>query len=157
MKKIIILTLSLFSFMLFSQDFGSKGALESKDFTVEEMLSYAIQDEYLALNEYQAIIKKFGNVKPFINIISSEKTHIEYLENIYKTYNYKIPSVDTTKFIHLPDSLDEAAKIGVDAEIANIAMYDKFLKQKLPNDIREVFEFLKKGSENHLQAFKKQL
>ena len=41
------------------------------------MLTYAIQDEYLALAEYELIIEKYGSMRPFSNIINSEKTHID--------------------------------------------------------------------------------
>ena len=57
----------------------------------------------------------------------------------------------------MPATLNEANQIGVDAEINNIAMYEKFLEQELPDDVRTVFEKLKDASENHLAAFEKQV
>ena len=44
----------------------------------------------------------------------------------------------------------------MEAEIANIAMYDKFLSYELPLDVKTVFEALKKGSISHLEAFERQ-
>ncbi|WP_187759820.1 ferritin-like domain-containing protein [Thiospirochaeta perfilievii] len=160
MKKIIgliLLSLGGFTSFIFGENFGADGALNESNYTLEEMLEYAIEDEYLALNEYEALIEKFGPIKPFTNIIESEKTHIAYLKELYSSYNIEIPKVDTTSHLYIPKNVEEAAKIGVDAEVKNIAMYNKFLKEDLPLDVRNVFEFLKKASENHLKAFRRQL
>lgn len=159
MKKIIslLITLSILSVGVMAEDFGAQGALTSTEFTIKQMLNYAIQDEYLALNEYEALVEKFGVTRPYTNIIKAEKTHITYLEELYNNYEISIPLVDTSAFINVPSNLSEAAEIGVEAEVQNILMYEKFLEQDLQEDIREVFIHLKEGSENHLRAFKRQL
>jgi hypothetical protein len=36
-------------------------------------------------------------------------------------------------------------------------MYESFLKQGLPADVRDLFEQLKRASQNHLQAFRNNL
>jgi hypothetical protein len=53
--------------------------------------------------------------------------------------------------------LKSAFETGVEAEIDNIKMYEKFLTAKLPDDIRDTFERLKKASGNHLRAFQRGL
>ena len=136
-------------------DYGAKGAEARSEFTLEEMLAYAIEDEYLALAEYELIISELDVTRPFTNIIEAEKTHISYLEDIYAAYELVIPSVDPSEHTLLPASVNEAYIAGVEAEIANIAMYELFLEEELPDDIRSVFEALKKGSESHLLAFEK--
>ena len=159
MKKIVyLITVMLgLSSYISAEDFGANGALSAENLNIEIMLEYAIQDEYLALTEYEMLMDKFGLNRPYSNIAESEKTHIRYLEAIYKDYNMDIPEVDATNHLYIPEDLSEAAQIGVQAEIQNIAMYEKFLKEDLPSDIREVFEFLKRASENHLRAFQRQL
>jgi hypothetical protein len=157
MKKLIVLISMLsLSALVWADDYGAAGALSKENFTLEEMLAYAIEDEYLALNEYQAIMEKLDVDRPYSNIAESEKTHIAYLEELYKNYKLEIPEIDALNHLYIPASLSEAAEIGVQAEINNIAMYEKFLKQELPDDIRTVFENLLKGSENHLRAFQRQ-
>ena len=47
--------------------YGSAGALEDENMTLADMLTYAIQDEYLARAEYELIISEYGNVRPFTN------------------------------------------------------------------------------------------
>ncbi|MDC7241090.1 MAG: DUF2202 domain-containing protein [Spirochaetales bacterium] len=158
MNKMTILLSMVFmvSIGLYAEDFGSAGAKEKSEFTLEEMLEYAIQDEYLALNEYQALMDEFGVDRPYSNIARSEETHISYLEELYRNHNISIPRVNTDDHIVLPSTLQEAAEIGVQAEINNIAMYEQFLAQDLPDDVREVFVLLQRASENHLQAFERQ-
>jgi len=159
MKKNIylFLMLTVLTAALSAGDFGSAGAAEREQFGLEDMLNYAIQDEHLALAEYEALMEEFGLDRPYSNIARSERTHIAYLEELYGKYGLTVPEVRAQDHLVLPDSPAEAARIGVDAEIANIAMYEKFLAEDLPEDVREVFSLLKKSSENHLRAFSRQV
>ena len=136
-------------------DFGSKSALERDELTLEEMLAYAIQDEYFARQEYELIMDEYGEQRPFDNIIKAEVSHIEYLTDLYDDYGYDMPEDDAIDYVVLPESLEEAFAVGVQAEIDNIAMYEKFLENDLPDDIREVFIILRDGSVNHLAAFER--
>lgn len=159
MKKYIIGFLITASLSVFGQEVGAKGALEDNELTEKKMLTYAIQDEYLAKNEYLGIIEKFGNVRPFSNIVKSEEQHIALLLPLLEKYGASPVSENSLKEkVKVPSSLEVAAQIGVDAEIDNIAMYEKFLAQKgLPEDMRVAFEDLMRASENHLTAFRRQL
>lgn len=60
---------------------------------------------------------------------------------------------DAASRVTVPSSLQESDEIGVEAEIRNIEMYESFLKEDLPEDVRIVFENLKRASESHLRAF----
>lgn len=133
--------------------FGSAGASADDSYTLEEMLVYAIQDEYMAQAEYDAIMDAYGVSRPFSNIIRSEGTHINLLLPLFDSYGYAVPKNNAALLTVLPDSLAEAYEIGVEAEIKNIDMYEGFLKQDLPTDVRLVFERLMNASENHLKAF----
>jgi hypothetical protein len=139
------------------EGYGAKGALADKNLSVADMLTYAVQDEYLARGEYAAIIAKFGSGNPYDNIIRAEETHISYLKEIYTAYDMLFPEDKSAEHIVVPKDLLEAANTGVQAEIDNIAMYNIFLAYELPEDIREVFNSLAKGSESHLSAFQKQV
>ncbi len=150
---ILILTVAGIS----AEDFGSAGAMNQDHFEIEEMMNYAIQDEYLALTEYRALMEEFGLTRPYSNIARAEETHIVHLEELYDELGIDIPEVDAHDHIVLPDSPLEAAEIGIQAEINNIAMYNKFLATDLPENVREVFTFLRDGSENHLRAFQRQV
>ncbi|WP_147533427.1 ferritin-like domain-containing protein [Bacillus marasmi] len=163
MKKIFTAILSFTLLLIFSagsitkaeenSDYGSSGALAKTDYTLLEMLTYAIQDEYTARAEYVAIMDVYGVQKPFSNIKMSEENHIAMLVPLFDKYGFELPADTAADHIVVPGSLLEAYKIGVQAEIYNIAMYDAFLKQDLPYDVRSVFIKLRDASYNHLNAF----
>ncbi len=135
--------------------FGAQAALEKDGFTIEEMLVYAIQDEYMARQEYESIMDEFGEQRPFSNIIDAEVTHTQWLKELFDKYGYDIPTDDAAKYVVLPASMEDALEAGVQAEINNIAMYEKFMKEDLPDDIMDVFTELRDASQNHLAAFEK--
>lgn len=121
---------------------------------VETMLNLAIQDEFLARAEYQAIILEFGDVMPFVRIVQAEENHINLLLGLFETYGFIVPEDLAAENVVLPDSITSALATGVEAEKANIAMYEVFLAQEnLPEDVREAFEYLMQASNNHLKAF----
>lgn len=136
--------------------YGSVSALDQSTFTLEEMLIYALQDEYAARAEYDYVMSTFDITKPFSNIIKSEETHISLLLPLFDTYN--LSELEDTSDSHLISigSVEEAFDIGVQAEILNIAMYNLFLEDDdLPDDVKEVFIKLRDASMNHLAAFEK--
>ena len=136
-------------------DFGSAAVTEDKTYTLSEMLTYAIEDEYLAHAEYEKIIDTFGAQTPFTNIIKAEETHIARLEPLFTEYGVTKPADNAESYTALPATLLDAMKAGVTAEINNIAMYEKFLSQDLPDDVQLVFTALKNASESHLAAFER--
>ena len=136
---------------------GAAGASADTEYSLEEMLVYAIEDEYLAQAEYDVIMDTYGIQKPFSNIIKAEATHISLLEPLFEEYGVSVPAKDWESLVALPESLDSAYAIGVEAEEKNIAMYESFLKENLPDDVREVFEALMNASEKHLAAFQRQV
>lgn len=124
---------------------------------VQYALREAIYDEYKARGTYELIISKFGSVRPFSMIIRSEEQHIASLKAIYDKYGIKPPD-DPQNGIPSPDSITEACELGVQAEIANVALYkDELLPivSEYP-DITQVFNTLMNASEDkHLPAFSK--
>jgi hypothetical protein len=152
-----LMTLSEVDRALSLEGYGAQGALLDLDMSVADMLSYAIQDEYIAHGEYAAIIAEFGAVSPYSNIIKSEESHISFLVGLFDTYGMDVPADDSASRLVIPADLLEAAKTGVQAEIGNIAMYEQFLGEALPLDVLGVFTSLKTASESHLAAFEKQV
>ena len=137
--------------------YGAEGALEDTDLTLSDMLTYAIQDEYLARAEYTYIIGTYGDINVFVNILGAEETHIEELTPLFAAYGIDIPQDTASDNIVSAGSLTDAYEAGETAEINNIAMYDRFLTQDLPQDVRKVFLSLRSASEKHLTAFQKHL
>jgi len=140
------------------QNFGAKGALRDSSITLDEALTYAIQDEYLAQARYDTIIAKFGSIRPFTQIKSAEQRHISALLTLFKKYNVKIPEDNAKQYTKEPASLKEAFQAGVEGEIDNIAMYKKLTSiPELPQDVKAVMKQLGDASQNHLAAFKRGL
>ena len=137
--------------------YGSQGALDDNSLTLADMLTYAIQDEYLARAEYDKILSDNGSIRPFTNIVRAEETHIDALLPLFDLYGIAAPADEGASRAVSVNSLTEAYQAGVNAEVNNIAMYETFLEQNLPSDVRTVFESLMNASENHLRAFQNRL
>jgi len=156
-NKLIGFIMMLMISMLAFGSYGHIGAKEDKNITVQDMIKYAIEDEIFAKTEYERIMKTFNVDRPFSNIKKAEETHIGLLQPFIKKYNVSYDKLIEKNLI-IPKTLKETYEVGVQAEIDNIAMYEKFLKdEKLPADVREVFIRLRDGSKNHLRAFERQL
>lgn len=160
-SMLVMLSLSR-PFFVQGADFGASAARANTAPTIEEMLKYAIQDEYLARAEYDLIIHQFGVSRPFSNIIRSEETHINLLIGVYKQRNMNIPEDEASHYVQLPESLHDAFATGVQAEVNNIAMYQSFLDDPIladsdNADVKDVFTRLMNASKNHLSAFQRGL
>lgn len=137
-------------------DFGAKGALKDTSITLDEALVYAIEDEFLAQARYDTVIGKFGNIRPFSNIKAAEQQHINALVILFQKYDIQIPEDNAKQYVSEPGTLKEAFNAGVQAEIDNIAMYDKLKAiPALPEDVKVVFTQLGNASKNHLRAFQR--
>jgi hypothetical protein len=136
--------------------YGAKAAENDSEYTLEEMLQYGLEDERLALAEYEAIINAFNVTTPFTNIIKAEAKHEASILGLYETYNFEIPEFDATQHVLIPETLQETYDIGVQAEIDNIAMYNSFLEQDLDDTVRTIFINLRDASISHLATFEKQ-
>jgi hypothetical protein len=137
--------------------YGAAGARAVASPTVEQMLVFAIQDEYLAGAEYDLIMSKAGSVRPFSNIRQAEEQHVAWLAALMRANGYAVPADTGAAHAVLPADLKGSFEAGVQAEVDNIAMYDAFLKRELPADVRSLFERLRAASENHLAAFRQNL
>ncbi|MGI0493675.1 ferritin-like domain-containing protein [Alkalinema pantanalense CENA528] len=117
----------------------------------------ALNDEYKARATYRAILDKFGNIRPFVNIIESEERHIQALLLLFRKYGLPIPQDPWDGCVAIPASVQEACQQGVQAEIENAALYHRLLdlSQGYP-DVQTVFLNLQRASQNnHLPAFQR--
>lgn len=126
--------------------------------TIKTAIDEAINDEYKALSTYEAVIQKFGEVRPFIMIKSAEEQHISALLQLYKSYGLTEPDNLWLNTVSAPETLKKACEIGVEAEIANVALYKENLIPLVSSypDIVNVFTNLMNASEQkHLPAFER--
>nr|WP_321455089.1 DUF2202 domain-containing protein [uncultured Cohaesibacter sp.] len=129
---------------------------------VQKALVTALEDEYHAEAFYDAVMEKFGAVRPFANIIRAEQMHQSALIDLMTRYGMEIPANTELKSAEIraavPATLGEACSIGVKAEIDNAGLYtDKLLPAvKAYPDITVVFQALSDASQQkHLPAFQR--
>ncbi|MGB5176412.1 MAG: DUF2202 domain-containing protein [Thermoanaerobaculia bacterium] len=124
--------------------------------TTASALGSAIDDEYKARAFYDAVIERFGPVRPFVPIRDAETRHIEALVRLHDVYSLSAPSDPHSGRLEAPDSVQEACHMAVDAEIDNAALYDEILGKVVEADVIVVFEQLRDASlYNHLPAFQR--
>ncbi|TWJ06638.1 ferritin-like domain-containing protein [Altererythrobacter ishigakiensis] len=120
-------------------------------------LLQALDDEYRAEATYAAVIEKYGEARPFINIIEAERRHASRakaeLDRLGISYDATNPYLGK---IEAPATLIAACEQGVTAEIENIALYDRLLPTVRDDDVREILGRLQWASrERHLPAFQR--
>jgi hypothetical protein len=118
-------------------------------------LQNAILEEYGALNLYQAVIDQYGDVYPFDQIVLAEQQHVNALVRQATKYGVAVPeNPGLTAEISFA-TLQGACQAGVDAEIADAALYDDLLPVvSAHSDLVQVFTALQSASLNyHLPAF----
>lgn len=118
-----------------------------------DAMNMAIQDEYKAEQTYEEVMKKFGDVRPFSNIINAEIRHSTAIAQLFMKYGMDVPDPQTF-VIEIPDTLQAACSEGVAAEKANIALYEELLPQLSQPDVLQVFQNNMAASQDkHLPAF----
>lgn len=153
----VLLTMVSGALFAADADFGALGAKNKTGLSLEEMLTYAIQDEHLARAEYETIIERYGDLGPFTNIVRAEERHIRRLRETFAVYGLTVPRDTSNNWVVAQVDLKSALETGVQTEIDNIAMYRAFLGSAaatpVPAEVRQLFERLAVASENHLRAF----
>lgn len=131
------------------------------DNSARNALLMALDDEYKAFSTYQVVMEKFGQVRPFSNIIRAEENHISVLKELLNKYGVSIPENPYLLAQNrpvAPATLQEACAIGVQAEIENAGLYDDKLMPMVMGhaDIQIVFQNLRDASQDrHLPAFER--
>ena len=126
---------------------------------LHQVLKIALDDEFHAYEAYISVIEKFGARTPFTNIVEAEQRHQKALIALFEAH--EVPMIENrwVGAVQVPQSLEEAYVMGVNAEVANIQMYDTLLAYtgNYP-DVQDVFYRLQAASyNNHLPAFQSHL
>jgi rubrerythrin len=127
----------------------------SMNSSLKDRLTEALDDEYKALAAYRKVIEKFGPIRPFVNIVEAEARHAAALLSLFERYGIPVPEDRWPERVTAPDTVEEACRSAVEAEIYNMAMYDRLLAATPEPDVRRVLENLRSASrDRHLPAFK---
>ena len=133
--------------------------------TEAEALLYMIEEEKLARDVYTYLADKYGTAI-FVNIAVSEQNHMDAVMQLIEKYGLNITLGDYGEFNneHIQElydqliamgnqSLEEALKVGALIEETDIKDLEEWLAKVDNPNIIQVFEYLMRGSRNHLRAF----
>ena len=126
---------------------------------LHQALCEALDDEYKARATYLAVIDAFGPVLPFANIIQSEQRHINALLSLFAERGLPVIMDPYAAGLDAPKTIEEACRIGVEAEIENAALYDRLMQAAAGDEeVLWVFRALRRASAQcHLPAFQRRL
>ena len=137
--------------------------------TVKAQLLYLVEEEKLAHDVYTALDAVSISPK-FKNISGAEQTHMDYISALLAIYGIKNPTIGKKAGVFTNKELSalyktlvakgkksaiDAIQVGIiigEKDLADLATLSKSITQ---TDIKTAVAFLKKGSENHLRAFKR--
>jgi len=122
----------------------------------QQALADALDDEYKSHETYQRVIRDFGPVRPFINIVEAEARHISALLALFEKYVVSPPANRWSEHTPRFAGVHEACVAGVQGEVENVALYDRLLLATRRQDVLEVFQALRSASQDrHLPAFQR--
>lgn len=126
------------------------------DDTEVRALHEALDDEYRAWTTYDQVIHDFGAERPFINIREAEARHIEALRSLFQRYGLDVPANPWPGRVPRFASTRAACEAGIEAEVANSALFERLKRSTSRPDILAVFRNLSSASqERHLPAFRR--
>lgn len=162
-KKTIIAIVILFSMNTFSQNISlAKNVINDMKFMVEE--------EKVARDVYEYLDETW-NLRVFNNIKQSEQRHMEMMENLLSTNKVTYQLSDERGVFYNEDlqkmyndlvekgskSRNDALEVGKLIEVTDINDLENAIKNTTDTYIKQVYSNLLRASENHLQAFNRQL
>lgn len=123
---------------------------------VRTLLFDALEDERKAEAFYEAVLERFGPVRPFVNIVSAERRHAGAIERHLRRLGIAIPENRWKGRGEAPASLAAACEQAIAGEVDNIALYDRLIPRIGDPAVRQLFENLQAASrENHLPAIRR--
>jgi len=131
------------------------------------------EEEKLARDVYLTLYDKWG-AQVFQNIAKAEQTHTDAVAALLRTYGIEDPVAKTSDARGVftdpalqslynqlvsqgSGSLVDALKVGATIEDLDIKDLNEAIARTTHSDIRQVYENLKMGSENHMRAFVRNL
>lgn len=119
-------------------------------------LEYALDDEYKSHETYAQVIRDFGDVRPFINIVEAEARHSAALLSLFERYGVAPPANRWVGNAPRFDSVHAACVAAVQGEIDNVKLFKRVLESTRRPDILAVYEALQTASQSrHLPAFQR--
>ncbi len=157
MKKVFKAIAIVLSIIVLTVSLAQKENQTLSDEAQEALLEALIgtDGEYAAFATYAAVLETYGDVEPYSAILQSETKHINALQRQLDKYDVAYPENPYLGKVELPDSLETFARVGVEAEVNNVSLYDELLKSVANHpDLIKVFGNLQRASQvAHLPLF----
>lgn len=116
-------------------------------------LATAIQEEYTAMNTYQAVIDELGNVRPFSRIVRAEQQHVNALIRVAQRFGVDVPENAGEVADIEWSTIEEACQMGVTFEQLDADFYDTLLPNTTNTVLVRVYTNMQRASlNNHLPA-----
>jgi hypothetical protein len=117
-------------------------------------LALAIQEEFTAMNTYQAVMNELGEIRLFFRIARSEQQHVNALIRVAERYGVEAPENAGEVADIEWSTIEEACQMGVTFEQMDAALYDELLLNTTNPALIRVYTNLQRASlNNHLPAF----
>ena len=119
-------------------------------------LEDGLDDEYRSHETYAQVIRDFGPLRPFSNIVEAEARHVSSLLSLFATYGISAPINRWPGEVPRFASVHDACVASVQGELDNVAIYDRALRTTERTDILAVYHALRSASlDRHLPAFRR--
>lgn len=151
--------------------FATLASADPTDDALKEQLTFMREEERLARDLYTALDAHYaGDTRPFTMIKTSEQQHFDQVGALLVQYKIADPSAGkaagtygnaelqkmyTDLLARGKKSLDEAYKVGISVEKADIADLTQAISAVSQADARALFERLRTASQHHLSAFER--
>lgn len=131
---------------------GAESARTDNNLTLEKMIKYAIQDEYVQRARYEYVEKKYSKKEFMTTLAREENIHVYRMLELLSKHKITIPSDKSNEFFFkFPKTLEDAFVLLIKSEKDSIAMYEKFLQQNgVPEEVKIVFTKQIEDSKRHL-------
>lgn len=119
------------------------------------LLDEAYQDELKAYIRYEAVIEQFGDIRPFANLVESERRHLDHLADLYIARGLTPAAVfEPAPVMYL--SVASACQVSLEAERENVALLDRLIAETTEPDIKATLEWIREASAGrHIPALER--
>lgn len=173
MKKLLTagLALAILTTGAIAAKGGGKTVTTSTTLSADQLdtLVFIYQEEKVARDTYITLGNMYSNQNVFATIQDSEQTHIDKAQGLCETYGADISNIDETNvgdFVVpvLQELYDTLIAQGTQSELSALMVGEyveltdiddlEHAEIGMPSDVVNVYENLKAGSYNHLDAFR---
>ena len=141
MKKVVIFSILVACVLIVCGLKSTAQTPVATDQPIREALISAIDDERQAQAYYAAVLAKFGQVRPYTQLVKAEARHEEILVRYCEQNGIEVPANQwATPTVPLPATLEEVRQQSLTREVKNVEMYNEFLKTIKTPALVTIFE-----------------